>query len=82
MKRVQPVYPQQALQMRLQGAVELEANITKDGRISNVKVLKGDNTLARAAVDAVKQWNYNPYFLNGEPVEIQTQISVVFKLPN
>ena len=82
MKRVQPEYPPQALQMRVQGTVELEANITKDGRIANVKVLKGDNILARAAVDAVKQWKYNPYFLNGEPVEIQTQISVVFKLPN
>ena len=82
MKRVQPEYPQQALQMRVQGTVELEANITKDGRIANVRVLKGDNILARAAVDAVKQWKYNPYFLNGEPVEIQTQISVVFKLPN
>jgi protein TonB len=81
MKRVQPNYPQQALQMRMEGTVLLEANVTKDGRISNVKVLKGDNILAKAAVDAVKQWKYNPYFLNGEPVEIQTQISVTFKLP-
>jgi protein TonB len=81
MKRVQPVYPSQALQMRIEGTVLLDANIGKDGRISGVRVLKGDNILAKAATDAVKQWKYNPYFLNGEPVEIQTQISVTFKLP-
>jgi len=81
MKRVQPVYPPQALQMRIEGTVLLDANIAKDGHISNVKVLKGDSILAKAAMDAVKQWRYNPYFLNGEPVEIQTQVSVSFKLP-
>jgi len=80
-KRVQPVYPEQALQTRLEGTVLLQANITKEGKISNVKVLKGDSILAKAAADAVKQWSYNPYFLNGEPVEIQTQISITFKLP-
>jgi protein TonB len=80
-KRVQPVYPQQAIQMRIEGSVLLDAVITKDGKISNVKVAKGDNVLAKAAVDAVKQWKYNPYFLNGEPVDIQTQINITFKLP-
>lgn len=80
-KRVQPIYPSQALQMRLEGTVLLEANIAKDGKISSVKVLKGESTLAKAAVDAVKQWKYNPYLLNGEPVEIQTQINITFKLP-
>ena len=80
-KRVQPVYPSQALQMRLEGTVVLQANITKEGKISDVKVLKGDNVLAKAAIDAVKQWTYNPYLLNGEPVQIQTQMSITFKLP-
>ena len=80
-KRVQPIYPSQALQMRIEGTVLLQANIGKDGKISNVKVLKGDNVLAKAAVDAVKQWTYNPYLLNGEPVEIQTQMNITFKLP-
>ena len=80
-KRVQPVYPQQALQMRLQGAVQLEAAIGKDGSITSVKVLKGDSILARAAVAAVKQWKYKPYFLNGEPVAVQTEVTVNFKLP-
>jgi periplasmic protein TonB len=82
LKKVQPVYPQQALSMHVQGAVQLQATIAKDGAIKNVKVLKGDGLLARAAVDAVRQWKYKPYYLNGEPVEIQTEITVNFKLPN
>jgi protein TonB len=80
-KRVQPVYPQQALQMRLQGAVQMEAAIGKDGSITSVKVLKGDSILARSAVAAVKQWKYKPYFLNGEPVAVETEVTVNFKLP-
>jgi TonB family protein len=80
-KRVQPVYPEQARQMRVQGPVQLQATISKDGNISNVKVLTGNAQLARAAVEAVKKWKYKPYYLNNEPVEIQTQIIVNFKLP-
>jgi periplasmic protein TonB len=80
-KKVSPVYPQSARQMHIQGTVELQANIGKDGNVNNVKTLKGDTGLARAAIDAVKQWKYKPYTLNNEPVEIQTQITVNFKLP-
>ncbi len=80
-KRVQPAYPPQALQMRLQGAVQLQAEIGKDGSITGVKVLKGDSILSRAAVAAVKQWKYKPYFLNGEPVAVETEVTVNFKLP-
>ena len=80
-KKVTPVYPSQAQQMRLQGVVELMANISKEGNISDVKVLSGPPVLARAAVDAVKQWKYKPYFLNGEPVEVQTQVTINFQLP-
>jgi len=81
-KRVQPRYPQNALAMRVQGAVELQATINKEGNISNLKVVKGDAVLARAATEAVRQWRYKPYYLNGEPVDIETQITVNFKLPN
>ena len=81
-KRVQPRYPQNAMSMRVQGAVQLEATINKEGNISNLKVVSGDSVLARAASDAVRQWRYKPYYLNGEPVEIETQITVNFKLPN
>ena len=80
-KEVPPVYPASALRSHLEGAVELLATISKDGDISAVKVLNGDAQLARAAADAVKQWKYKPYLLNGEPVEIQTQVTVKFKMP-
>jgi protein TonB len=80
-KRVQPVYPPQAMQMHIQGAVQMLATISKEGKITSVKVLSGDPILSRAATDAVIQWRYKPYFLNNEPVEIQTQIVVNFKLP-
>ena len=80
-KRVQPSYPPQALQMRVQGTVLLEASIAKDGSVTNVKALNGDPILTRSAVTAVRQWKYKPYLLDGEPVEIQTQITVNFNLP-
>ena len=81
LKRVQPIYPEQARQMRLEGKIELQANISKSGNITGIKQLSGDPILGRAATDAVRQWKYKPYFLNGEPIEIQTQITVIFKLP-
>lgn len=80
-KKVAPVYPGNALRMQVEGNVELLATISKDGNITNIKVLSGDGQLAKAATDAVKQWKYKPYLLNGEPVEIQTQVTVKFKLP-
>jgi TonB family protein len=80
-KQVQPVYPRSALQMHIEGAVQLMATVTKNGDISEVKTLSGDTQLAHAATDAVKRWKYKPYLLNGEPVDIQTQITVNFKLP-
>jgi periplasmic protein TonB len=80
-KKVAPVYPPQALQMKIQGAVQLLATISKEGDITKVKTLSGDGILARAAIEAVKQWKYKPYLLDSQPVEIQTQITVNFKLP-
>jgi protein TonB len=80
-KTVQPSYPASALRLRIEGPVELMATISKNGNISAVKILKGDASLAHAAAEAVKQWKYKPYLLNGEPVEIQTQVTVNFKLP-
>jgi periplasmic protein TonB len=80
-KKVQPVYPPQARQIRLEGKVELQAKISPSGSISSVKQLSGDPVLGRAAMDAVRQWKYKPYHLNGEPVEVETQVTVNFKLP-
>ena len=78
-KRVQPIYPPAALKVHAEGAVQIEATINKEGTVINPKVLRGDAVLARAALDAVRQWRYKPYYLDGEPVEIQTQITVNFK---
>ena len=81
-KKVSPVYPPNALRLRIEGTVELLATISKSGDITLVKVVSGDSQLSKAAADAVKQWKYKPYLLNGEPVEIQTQVTIKFKLPN
>ena len=80
-KKVPPRYPQNALSMHLQGTVQLEATIDKEGNVKNLKVASGDAILVRAAMDAVRQWRYKPYYLDGDPVEIQTQITINFKLP-
>jgi TonB family protein len=81
-KKVQPQYPRNALSMHVEGAVQLMATVSATGNITGVKVLSGDALLTKAALDAVKQWKYRPYRLNGEPVEIQTQITVNFALPH
>ena len=81
-KKVQPVYPRNALTMHVEGAGDLLATISTTGNITAVKVVSGEQLLTKAAADAVKQWKYKPYLLNGEPVEIQTQITVNFKLPH
>lgn len=80
-KKVPPVYPPQAMKAQMQGAVQLLATISKDGDITSIKALSGETVLARAAIDAVKQWKYKPYLLDGQPLEIQTQITVNFTLP-
>ena len=82
MKKVNPVYPRSALSMHVEGTVQLMATISKTGDITAVKILSGDSQLTHAAADAVKQWKYKPYLLNGEPVEIQTQVTVKFALPH
>ena len=80
--KVAPVYPPNAIRMQVEGEVQLQATISKSGDISQIKVISGSSQLTKAAVDAVKQWKYKPYLLNGEPVEIQTQITVNFRLPH
>ena len=78
--RVQPEYPQLARQARIQGTVVLRAVISREGRIENLQVLSGHPLLVPAAMDAVRQWRYRPYFLNDLPVEVETQITVNFTL--
>ena len=80
MLRVQPLYPPLARQARIQGQVVIRAVISRNGMIENLQVLSGHPMLVQAAIDAVKQWRYRPYFLNGEPVEVETQVTVNFLL--
>lgn len=79
-KRVNPTYPPLARTARVQGSVVLAAVIGKDGSIQNLHVLSGHPLLTQAALEAVKQWRYKPYILNGEPVEVDTQVTVNFTL--
>ena len=79
-RRVQPNYPPLARQARIAGTVVLRAVISKDGSIENLTLVSGHPMLAPAAIDAVKQWKYKPYLLNGEPVEVDTEVQVNFTL--
>jgi len=79
-RKVSPNYPPLARQARIQGTVILQAQISKDGSIQNLQLISGHPMLAPAAIEAVKQWKYKPYLLNGEPVEVETQVQVNFTL--
>jgi protein TonB len=78
--KVQPQYPPLARQARIQGVVVLQALIGKDGMIQNLHVVSGHPMLTNSALEAVKEWRYKPYYLNGEPVEVETTINVNFTL--
>jgi protein TonB len=81
LRKTQPAYPQMAKIARVQGAVVLAAIIGKDGTIQNLHVVSTASPLLnQAAIDAVKQWRYRPYILNGEPVEVDTTVTVNFTL--
>jgi protein TonB len=75
-----PIYPPIAKQARIQGTVVLAASISKNGTIENLKVVSGHPMLTQAALDAVRNWRYQPTYLNGEPVEVETTINVNFNL--
>ena len=77
---VAPTYPPEAGRARVEGTVVLMAVIGKDGSVQDVRVESGLPLLAQAAIDAVKQWRYRPYLLNGEPVEIDSRITINFTL--
>jgi protein TonB len=79
-RQPKPVYPPLAKQARISGVVHLAAVISKDGTIQDLKVISGHPLLIPSALEAVKQWVYQPTLLNGEPVEVSTQIDVNFTL--
>ncbi len=78
--KVQPIYPPEARAARIQGSVVIAAIVGKDGNIQSERLVSGHPLLASAAMDAVKQWRYRPYLLNGNPMEVDTQITVNFTL--
>jgi len=78
--KVSPVYPPVAKQARIQGSVILQALISKEGSIKDLKVISGPRELVDAAIGAVQQWRYRPYVINGEPVEVETIVTVNFQL--
>ena len=80
LQKVAPVYPQSAREMGLQGTVVLHAIIDKDGHVEKLDAISGPPELKTAALDAVKQWTYKPYLLNGEPTEVDTTVVVNFSL--
>jgi periplasmic protein TonB len=79
-KQVQPIYPKIAVDTRTEGTVLLAAVIDTQGRITQLRALGGHPFLIPAAISAVQQWRYRPYILNGQAVEVETQVSVVFTL--
>jgi TonB family protein len=78
--KVQPIYPPSARTSRIQGVVVLQAEISPAGDVAELKLISGDPMLAPAATDAVKQWKYRPYLLNGKAVAVETQVTVSFSL--
>jgi len=78
--RVEPVYPPLAKQTHREGRVELRAIIGTDGRIRSLQIVAGDPLFEQSAVEAVQQWRYKPTILNGQPVEIDTSIMVIYSM--
>jgi protein TonB len=82
LSQTKPIYPTLARQAHIQGEVVLHAIIDKDGRVAQLEVVTGHPLLVKAALDAVRQWLYRPTLLNGEPVEVDTTITVTFLMAN
>ncbi len=78
--KVPPQYPQDAKDQRIQGAVVMKVTVDKEGNVENIQLVSGHPLLAPPAIEAVKQWKYKPYLLNGTPVEVETQVQVNFTL--
>jgi protein TonB len=78
--KTMPMYPPIAKAARVSGTVVLQATISKTGTITNLRVISGPAMLQQSAMDAVRSWRYRPYMLNGDPVEVDTTVNVVFSL--
>jgi len=80
LEKVQPVYPLEARADHIQGDVILQVTISKEGKVTELKLISGPPVLVEAAMDAVRQWTFKPYTLNGQPVEVETTIKVQFQM--
>lgn len=80
-RKVQPVYPQAARTMRLGGIVTVRAHVDRSGNVTKVDIVKGHPMLIAAALDAVRRWKYQPFLLNGQPIENDINVDVRFDLP-
>ncbi len=78
--KVQPSYPATAREAKVQGAVVLKVRVGADGVVQNTEVITGAPALGTAAQDAVKQWRFKPFLMNGRPVEVETQVTINFTL--
>ncbi len=78
--KVNPIYPPDAKAEKIEGAVVLQAIIGRDGVVENLQVVSGPEKLRACSLDAVRQWTYKPFLLNGEPVEVETTITVTYSL--
>jgi len=81
LRRVEPQYPEAAREQNVQGVVVLEVHMGTDGGVQDVQIVSGPRLLTQAAIDAVKQWKFKPQVVNGIPVEMQTRITLNFRLP-
>jgi protein TonB len=77
--RVEPVYPAEARQAKLEGTIALDIVVGRDGSVVSMHALNGPAVLARAAMDALRWWKFEPYRLNGEPAVVETTVAVEFK---
>jgi TonB family protein len=81
LRRVEPQYPGQARAQKIQGAVVLDVYIRASGSVESVQVVSGDPLLAQASTDAVKQWRFKPHTENGLPAQMETRVTLNFRLP-
>ena len=79
-KKIQPQYPREAREKKIEGTVRLHVIISKEGKVQQLEAVSGDPILAKSAVEAVRKWEYKPVLLNGEPVEVDTTVDVIFSL--
>ena len=79
-RKVAPIYPPEAKESKVTGTVVLRIEIDTTGAVQKPQVISGNTMLQQSALDAVKQWRYRPYKLNGEPVEVETTVNIVYSL--